>query len=147
MKSALKSRRQLPFVAGLAAVAALAFAAAPALADTVVIVHPATSAVLDDDALARIFLRQVRSFPDGAAAQPVSQKEGPATEDFRTRVLKKNAAQLRAYWAQQVFTGGAKPLQELDSDEAVMKYVAETPGGIGYIDAAKVKPGVRVVKK
>ncbi len=146
MKNPLKFYRPSALAVAVSAAVMLS-AAAPVLADTVVIVHPGTTVALDDEALARIFLRQVRSFPDGAAAQPVNLKEGPTADEFRTRVLKKNASQLRAYWAQQVFTGGAKPLQELDSDDAVLKYVAETPGGIGYIDAAKVKAGVRVVKK
>ncbi len=119
----------------------------PAQAETVVVVNAAVTANLDDEALARIFLRQVKTFPDGSAAAPVNQKEGPVSEEFRSKVLKKNTAQFKAYWAQQVFTGGAKPLQELDGDEAVLKHVAETPGGIGYVEAGKTRAGVRVIKR
>jgi ABC-type phosphate transport system substrate-binding protein len=62
-------------------------------------------------------------------------------------VLKKNASQLKAYWAQQVFTGGGKPPPELEGDDAVLKHVADTPGGIGYVESGKTRAGVRVIKR
>jgi ABC-type phosphate transport system substrate-binding protein len=125
----------------------LALHAGTAWAEPVVIVNAANIANLDDEALARIFLRQVKAFPDGSATAPVNQKDGPLSEEFRTKLLKKNSAQFKAYWAQQVFTGGAKPLPELDGDDAVLKHVADTPGGIGYVDSGKTRPGVRVIKR
>ena len=45
-------------------------ATGPAQAETVVVVNAAFTANLDDEALARIFLRQVKTFPDGSAAAP-----------------------------------------------------------------------------
>jgi ABC-type phosphate transport system substrate-binding protein len=123
-------------------------AAAPvAQAEMAVIVNAANKTPLDDDAVAKIFLRQVKTFPDGSVAAPVNQHENAASDEFRSKILKKNASQFKAYWAQQLFTGGAKPLQELDGDEAVLKFVAETPNAIGYVDASKVKGGVKVVSK
>ena len=130
------------------ALLSLAFAAAPSVrAETAVIVHAGNNTPLDDDAIAKIFLRQVKTFPDGSVAAPVNQREGATSDDFRSKILKKNASQFKAYWAQQLFTGGAKPVQELDGDDAVLKFVAETPNAIGYIDASKVKGGVKVVTK
>lgn len=117
------------------------------LAEPVLVVNAANTADISDEAAAKIFLRQVKTFPDGSPAAPVSQKESPVTEAFRTQVLKKNASQLKAYWAQQVFTGGGKPPSELDGDDAVLKYVAETPGGIGYVESGKTRAGVRVIKR
>ncbi|MFT3859011.1 MAG: hypothetical protein QM742_16425 [Aquabacterium sp.] len=116
-------------------------------AEVAIIVNAATSAQIDDEYAAKIFLRQVKAYPDGSPAMPVNQKDGATTEEFRTKVLKKNAAQFKAYWAQQLFTGAAKPLPEVDGDEAVLKHVAETPGGIGYVDAGKMRAGVRVIGK
>jgi ABC-type phosphate transport system substrate-binding protein len=131
------------------AVAACAASLCPAaaMAEAVIVVNAANTVALDDEAAAKIFLRQVKTFPDGAAASPINQKDGPATEEFRTKVLRKNAAQFKAYWAQQLFTGGGKAPNEVDGDEAVLKYVADTPGGIGYVEAGKSRSGVRVIKK
>jgi ABC-type phosphate transport system substrate-binding protein len=116
-------------------------------ADVTIVVNAAAAAQMDDDYAAKIFLRQVKAFPDGSPAMPVNQKEGATTEEFRSKVLKKNAAQFKSYWAQQLFTGAAKPLPEVDGDEAVLKHVAETPGGIGYVEAGKTRAGVKVLKK
>lgn len=132
---------------GAAALAGLALLPLQARAESVVVVNAATTAAVDEAVIAKIFLRQVKSFPDGSPAAPVNQKEGATTEDFRARLLKKNAAQFKAFWAQQIFTGGGKPPPELDGDEAVLKYVAETPGGIGYVESGKTHAGVRVLKK
>lgn len=129
------------------AAALLACATSAALAEPVLAVNAATTTPIDDEAAAKIFLRQVKTFPDGSPASPVNQKDGALTETFRAQVLKKNASQLKAYWAQQVFTGGAKPPQELDGDDAVLKYVADTPGGIGYVESGKSRAGVRIIKR
>jgi ABC-type phosphate transport system substrate-binding protein len=131
----------------LACLALLPLLPIQARADTVVVVNAANTTAVDEAAISKIFLKQVKSFPDGSPAAPVNQKKGPSTEDFRAKLLKKNAAQFKAFWAQQIFTGGAKPPPELDGDEAVLKYVAETPGGIGYVEAGKAHAGVRVLKK
>lgn len=119
---------------------------ASAQAEVSIVVHAGTTATVDQAYAAKLFLRQVKTFPDGTPAAPINQKDGPVSEEFRTKVLKKNGAQFRSYWAQQVFTGGAKPLSEVDGDEAVLKHVAETPGGIGYVAAGKTRAGVRVLK-
>jgi ABC-type phosphate transport system substrate-binding protein len=126
----------------------LACAAAPsAQADTAVIVNAGNNTPLDDEVIAKIFLRQVKTFPDGSVAAPVNQREGATSDEFRAKILKKNGSQFKAYWAQQLFTGGAKPVQEVEGDDAVLKFVAETPNAIGYVDASKVKGGVKVVTK
>ncbi len=116
-------------------------------AEVVIVVNAATAAQIDDDYAAKLFLRQVKAYPDGSPAAPVNQKDGPVTEEFRSKVLKKNAAQFKSYWAQQLFTGAAKPPPEVDGDEAVLKHVADTPGGIGYVEAGKTRAGVKVIKK
>ncbi len=116
-------------------------------ADVVIVVNAATAAQIDEDYAAKLFLRQVKAYPDGSPAAPINQKDGAVTEEFRTKVLKKNAAQFKSYWAQQLFTGAAKPPSEVDGDEAVLKHVADTPGGIGYVEAGKTRAGVKVIKK
>lgn len=116
-------------------------------AEVTVIVHAANAATLDDEAVAALFLGQAKTFAGGPEAVPVNQKDGAAaTGEFAGRYLKKTPAQLRAFWAKQVFTGAGRPPKELDGDEAVIKFVAATPGAIGYIEG-KPGPGVKAVKK
>lgn len=126
----------------------LAAALSPlAHAEVTVIVNAANTASLDDEAVAALFLGQAKTFAGGTEAVPVNQKDSAAaTGEFAGRYLKKTPAQLRAFWAKQVFTGAGRPPKELDGDEAVIKFVAATPGAIGYIEG-KPGPGVKAVKK
>lgn len=142
------SRKHNTLVRPFCALALATGLALPAWADVAVIVHPSNGAALDDDAISKLFLGQTKTFPSGGEATPIDQKEGnPVREDFGNKVLKKNPAQLKALWARQIFTGGAKPPKELDGDDAVVKFVASTPGAIGYVDASKANSTVKVVKK
>ena len=56
-------------------------------------------------------------------------------------------AQLKAQWARQIFTGGAKPPKEMASDDEILKFVANTPGAIAYMDSSKVNKTVKVIKQ
>lgn len=126
----------------------LALLPATVFAEVAVIVNAANGATLDDAAIARIYLAQVRKFPDGSAAQPIDQKDGTAIrEDFTTKLVKRAPAHIKSYWAQQKFTGNLKSLKQLTDDDAVVKFVAENADSIGYVDATKVRPGVKVVAK
>nr|WP_315484451.1 substrate-binding domain-containing protein [uncultured Undibacterium sp.] len=117
-----------------------------ALADVVVIVNPANAANIDEEQIAKIFLGQTKTFSNGVEAVPIDQKEGTVREEFGNKLLKKNPAQLKAQWARQIFTGGAKPPKELASDDEILKFVASTPGAIAYIDSSKVNKTVKVLK-
>jgi ABC-type phosphate transport system substrate-binding protein len=119
---------------------------AVALADVVVIVNPANSATIDEEQIAKIFLGQTKTFSNGSEATPIDQKEGAVREEFGNKLLKKNPSQLKAQWARQIFTGGAKPPKEMASDDEILKFVASTPGAIAYVDSSKVNKTVKVVK-
>lgn len=119
---------------------------AVAVADVVVIINPANAASIDEEQIAKIFLGQTKTFSNGSEATPIDQKEGALREEFGNKVLKKNPSQLKAQWARQIFTGGAKPPKELASDDEILKFVASTPGAIAYIDSSKVNKTVKVVK-
>lgn len=134
------SLRRLVLLGGMVA-SAVAMAG-----DVVVIVNPANSASIDEEQIAKIFLGQTKTFSNGSEATPIDQKEGALREEFGNKLLKKNPAQLKAQWARQIFTGGAKPPKELSSDDEVLKFVASTPGAIAYIDSSKVNKTVKVVK-
>ncbi|MBR7745673.1 substrate-binding domain-containing protein [Undibacterium baiyunense] len=122
------------------------FASSVAIADVVVIVNPANSAAIDEEQIAKIFLGQTKTFSNGSEATPIDQKEGPLREEFGNKLLKKNPSQLKAQWARQIFTGGAKPPKEMASDDEILKFVASTPGAIAYVDSSKVNKSVKVVK-
>jgi ABC-type phosphate transport system substrate-binding protein len=126
---------------------AMSAVAAIAHADVVVIVSaksPVTS--LTAEQTAKIFLGKVSSFPDNGDAVPIDQAEGSAIRDeFYSKVVHKNSAQLSAYWAKVIFTGDGRPPEKLGSNMAVRKAVADNPNAIGYIDKSALNKSVRVI--
>lgn len=116
-------------------------------ADVAVIVHPSNNSALDDLAISRLFLGEVKSFPGGAAAAPVDQKNNDICAEFHNQILNKTTKEVRKIWARQVFTGGLKPPPALDGDDAVLQYVATTPDAIGYVQASRVNNKVKVIRK
>lgn len=121
--------------------AALAAAALPASAETVVIVskqNPAT----------RMFSEQAAQFFLGKSAMftPIDQAEGsPIRAEFYHKVADKDPAQVKAIWSKLVFTGKGTPPKEYNSDAEVRKAVAADPKAIGYISKAAVDDSVKVI--
>lgn len=101
-----------------------------------VIVHPDNPS----DAVSRDFLRNAflkkQSEWHGHTVRPIDlSTRHPERERFTRDVIRKSWSQLRAYWNQQVFSGKAVPPPEADSPAAVVAYVLENPGAVGYIPA------------
>jgi ABC-type phosphate transport system substrate-binding protein len=121
--------------------AALAAAALPASAETVVIVsqkNPAT----------RMFSEQAAQFFLGKSAMftPIDQAENSAIRaEFYHKVADKDTAQVKAIWSKLVFTGKGTPPKEYNSDAEVRKAVAADPKAIGYISKAAVDDTVKVI--
>ncbi|MES2258429.1 MAG: hypothetical protein V4724_07920 [Pseudomonadota bacterium] len=121
--------------------AALIAAAAPALAETVVIVNPKNPA-------SRMFSEQAAQFFLGKSTMftPIDQAEGSAIRnDFYHKVADKDAAQVKALWSKLVFTGKATPPREFKSNAEVKKAVADDTKAIGYIDKSAVDETVKVI--
>lgn len=138
---------KFPFVSRLVLLATLASASALAHAE-VVVVMAADSNVpsLSQAQVSQIFLAKSSSLPGGGKATPIDQDEGVAVRDeFYTKVASKDAAQMKAYWSQLMFTGKAQRPRKVASDAAVKQAVASTPGAIGYINASAVDSSVKVV--
>ena len=121
--------------------ALLLAAAAPAFAETVVIVNPANPAT-------RMFSEQAAQFFLGKSAMftPVDQAEGShIRNDFYQKIADKDAAQVKAIWSKLVFTGKATAPKEMKSNAEVKKAVAADPKAIGYIDKSAVDDTVNVI--
>ena len=127
----------------------MSFLSTHSVADVVVIVNPNSSVSdIDDKWLGAIFLGKRKDFPDGSSAVPVEQKPGTlARDEFNEKIIKKEEAELRAYWAQQIFSGKGQPNTIVSGDADVKKLVSENPAMIGYIDASKVDETVKVILK
>lgn len=111
-----------------------------------VIVQPAPARTpLSKEELALIYRRKKLFWGDGARVIPVNL---PASHSLRRSfshlVLGVLPEDLEAYWNVQYFHGIAPPYV-LTSEEAVLQFVATTPGAIGYVSATTVNAQVQVL--
>ncbi len=108
------------------------------------------AATIDKGEARRIFLLRQRFWPHGRAIAPVNL---PAASDLRRvfslKLLGRSVRELTEYW-NDLYFHGTEPPPVLDSERAVLLYVARTPGAIGYVwastlHAAPERDSVKVV--
>jgi len=119
---------------------------AQAHAQAIVIVNPGVkSADVSKGDLKDVFTGAASSLKDGSHVTPVLLKEGPAHEEFLTAYVGKNDTAFRAGWRSLVFSGQASMPKSLESEAAMVDYVAHTPGAIGYVAKSSPHEGVKVL--
>jgi ABC-type phosphate transport system substrate-binding protein len=127
--------------------AALAAPPADAQVELAVVVHADVHDALDVATVRRVFLARQHFWRDGTLTQPVNQgARTPLRLRFSQRVLGGRVQDFTAYWNDLWFHGTAPP-PVLGSDQAVLLFVARTPGAIGYVDAAAARAspdGIRI---
>lgn len=119
--------------------AALAAPAAPARQKPLTLVVIANLDVPDSAAsrarVRRIFLRRERFWHGGRPTAPVNlPATSPLRAAFSRRVLGSSPQALADYW-NDLYFHGTQPPPVLESEAAVILYVARTPGGVGYVSA------------
>jgi len=136
-------------VASLALTALIAVVPGVALSgDFVVIVNKASTVAVDKTTVAKIYQGELKSWPDGTPAVAIDLPEdNPSRAAFATEVVGKSVANLKAIWAQLIFSGRALPPKAVASDDDVKKAVSAAKGGVGYIKANAVDDTVKVAFK
>ena len=115
-------------------------------AQVVVIANPSVkSADVSKADLKDVFTGASSSFKDGSRVTPVLLKSGAAHEEFLNMYIGKNDTAFRAGWRSLVFSGQATMPKSLESDAAVVEYVAHNAGAVGYIGKATPHDGVKVL--
>jgi ABC-type phosphate transport system substrate-binding protein len=95
--------------------------------------------------VADAFLKKASRWQDGEAIQPVDLRaDAPVRRSFSDSVLKRSVSAVKIYWQQRIFSGRGVPPPELDSDQAVIAYVASRRGGIGYVSEGAKLESVKV---
>ena len=119
---------------------------AQAHAQAIVIANPGVkSADVSKGDLRDVFTGAASSLKDGSHVTPVLLKSGPAHDEFLSEYIGKNDTAFRASWRSLVFSGQASMPKSLDSDSAVVEYVAHNAGAIGYIAKSTPHDGVKVL--
>lgn len=92
-----------------------------------------------------IFKYKRRFWPDGRRIQAVNlSPSNPVRRAFSQEVFGRSPEELDEYWRDMYFHGVLPPYV-LASEEAVIRFVATTPGAIGYVSRCAVDSRVTVV--
>jgi ABC-type phosphate transport system substrate-binding protein len=115
----------------------------PAIA--VVVASHSSHEVLDKNALKRIFLGETRAWSNQESIRPVNLAAShPLRRAFSMRVLGLEPEELDEYWNNQYFNGIFPPYAAA-SEEAVLRFVAESPDAVGYVSACAVDARVKAL--
>jgi hypothetical protein len=114
----------------------------------VLVTHPGSRlAKIDRKFLGDVFLRRATRWPDDTPIQPVDLGvDAPARARFSQDILLRSVASVRSYWQQRIFSGQGLPPPELSDDNAVVSFVLNHPGAIGYVAAGTSLNGVAVLE-
>ena len=141
-------RRTAAYVLVAMILCALGTAAEPAgEPDFRVIVDPQSSMTsAPREVIAGAFLKVTTRWPDGEFIRPVDQRPGAAARKaFSQNVLRRSVGAVRSYWQQRIFSGRDVPPPELESDDAVVRFVSEHRGAIGYVSPAAPTGATKIV--
>jgi TonB family protein len=138
----MKCPKLLLIAAGLAI-----FATVDSLADDVKVIANASvkADTISEDELKLVFLGERISLTDGTHVEPVLMKEGPVDQAFLQKYLGVTEDDLQIYYRTLLFTGRGSMPKVLESDAAVVAYVARTRGAIGYVSAGASAVGVKTL--
>jgi ABC-type phosphate transport system substrate-binding protein len=126
--------------------ALLLICASPLLAEPIVIGHPGMPP-LDRTTLQRIYTGKVVEV-NGARVTPLNLPPGNAVRArFLSLYLHQNDEDYIGYWTVRRYVGKGTPPRELDSADAVVRFVSKTTGAIGYVDEHDMTAGVDVLNK
>jgi ABC-type phosphate transport system substrate-binding protein len=126
-------------------VAASIFAVS-AQAQVIVIANPGVKATeISKSDLRDVFTGASTALPGGGNVVPILLKAGTVHEEFLQAYIGKNDTAYRAGWRSLVFSGQASMPKSLETDAAVVEFVAHNAGAIGYIGKATPHEGVKVL--
>jgi ABC-type phosphate transport system substrate-binding protein len=122
--------------------AGTAFAAEPI---AVIVASSQTKRVLSLEDLALIYRRKKLYWPDGSKIVPINLPASSATRrSFSDVVFNEPVEASESYWNSMYFQGVSPPFVAA-SDEAVMRFVAQSSNALGYVPLCSADKRVNVI--
>lgn len=127
----------------LAGVALLLASLLPAAAAPVLIGHKNVAAEkLDAATVKAVFLGKKVAWDGAGRVVLAVLKTGPVADEFLQGSVAMNASAFNNHWRRLAMTGGGTAPKAFDQEDELRKFVAETPGAIGFVDHAAVDASV-----
>lgn len=121
--------------------------AAPAAtgSDTLVLIGHANVPALDIATAQRLYTGRAVEVGGVAVSVVNLPPSNRLRERFLTGLMASDEGRYVAYWTVRRHIGKGAPPPELKTAAAVIDHVTQTPGGVGYVSVADLKPGLNVV--
>jgi hypothetical protein len=129
----------------LAAVLALAFAATATAAPALIGHKNVAGEKLDAATVKAVFLGKKVSWESAGRVTLAVLKGGPVADEFLQGAVGMTSSAFNNHWRRLAMTGGGTAPKSFDKEEDLRKFVAETPGAIGFIDAANADAAVALL--
>ncbi len=93
-----------------------------------------------------IFKGKMVRWPNNSPIKPAVLKSSSEIEEtFLENFVNFTAAQWNSYWKKMIFTGRGMPPETFKSIDDMIRFVANTPGAIGYVDVETIPENIRTV--
>lgn len=124
----------------------LAGTGTPAFAAPALIGHKNVAGeTLDAATLKSVFLGRKVAWDGAGRVTLAVLKTGPVADEFLKGTVDMTASAFGNHWRRLAMTGGGTAPKAFDKEEELRKFVAETPGAIGFVDSASVDDSVLVL--
>jgi|HubBroStandDraft_5_1064220.scaffolds.fasta_scaffold645507_1 hypothetical protein len=100
---------------------------------------------LDASTVKSVFLGKKVAWDTGGRVMLAVLRNGAVADDFLKASVDMNTSGFNNLWRRLAMTGGGTAPKSFESEEELRKYVAETPGAVGFIDSANVDASVVVL--
>jgi ABC-type phosphate transport system substrate-binding protein len=125
----------------------LPLASLPSQAGSVVVIGHASLSRLEAATVEKIFTGKAIEV-GGVPVTAINASSGSSLRQrFLQSFLNQDEEKYTAYWTVRRYIGKGAPPREVASAAEVISFVQSTPGAIGYIDEADLRPGMNVLVK
>lgn len=105
-----------------------------------------TAEKLDAATIKSIFLGKKVAWDSAGRITLAVLKGGPVAEEYFKSAVEMTASAFNNHWRRLAMTGGGTAPKSFEKEEDLRKFVAETPGAVGFIDSANADDSVVVLK-
>ncbi len=114
--------------------------------EVLVIANPAVpSDSLSRGVISDIYHARKAKWDNGDTILVAMLKKGPVHEKFARNIARSTSSKLKNIWKKVIFTGTGTPPKIFRQESDMVRFVAETKGAIGYINASTSHEGVKVI--
>lgn len=98
---------------------------------------------LEKSQLLDFYIGDIKKWSDDTPVILFDLKTRTITRQKFYKFLGKTPSRMKSIWMKNMLSGEGEPPKTLDSEEEVMKHVAQTKGVIGFVDAKLVNDSVK----